>query len=375
MDIRGGVGAINDGAQVEQWLCSGQSNQDWTFKEVATGQYQLIARSSNKCMEVTGGSTAVGAQQQQMTCTSQPRQLWQAHGVGGGKYELRNVNSNLCLGIVGGSVADGAFTEQSNCNLGNSQLWTFGAGTTPPPPTEPAPFGQNASLYKLTFADEFENGFNSAVWNNRIFYDTTSANPINYTVENGALKIWPMLNSAGKYFDRTIDTDGKYTQTYGYFEIEAKLPIGAGTWPAFWLFNHIGARRPEIDIMEAYAGGADPWGSTVNGQRHPTQYGVTIWREGSVDLGRDQIGMAKIPTADLSAAFHKYALKWEPNGFTAYFDGQQVYTVGGSMPDPMYLMLDLWFGGTSGTPSTTNTGMQGKANSYEIRYIRAWQFK
>ena len=237
--------------------------------------------------------------------------------------------------------------------------------TTAPTTTAPAPFGQLASAYALSFQDEF-NSFNTSVWNDTIWYE--ASNPTkNYTVSNGSLKIWPQRDATGKFFNRTIDTDGKYYQTYGYYEIEAKLPIGKGPWPAFWLFNHIGSRRPEIDIMEAYPGGG-PNSGWSDANLHPTAYAPTIW----LDAGR--LGGTKtIQTGDLSAGFNKYALKWEPNKQTFYFNGKEVYSANVTMPDPMYIMLDLWYGSASGQPdSTTPTGI---GNSYEVNYVRAWKFK
>ncbi|WP_420475243.1 type-F conjugative transfer system mating-pair stabilization protein TraN [Noviherbaspirillum sp. ST9] len=242
-----------------------------------------------------------------------------------------------------------------------------------PPPTNAnvSPFGQDASLYTSTFAEEFENGLDAGLWNDTIWYE--ASNPTkNYTVENGVLKIWPERDASGRFFNRTIDTDGRYTQTYGYFEIEAKLPLGKGTWPAFWLFNHIGERRPEIDVMEAYAGGAAPWGFTDGaGVAHPQAYAPTVWKG---DYEGQLVGSRQYDTGmDLSAGFHKYAVKWEPNKQTFYFDGQEVLTLNVTMSDPMYLMLDLWYGSASGEPDGSTP--TGKANSYEINYVRAWSFK
>jgi beta-glucanase (GH16 family) len=218
----------------------------------------------------------------------------------------------------------------------------------------------------MTFSDEFSNEFNTNVWNDTVWYETSNATK-NYTVEDGRLKIWPQRDATGKFFNRTVDTDGKYYQTYGYFEIEAKLPVGKGTWPAFWLFNHIGDRRPEIDIMEAYAGGGPEsgWGDA---NLHPVMFAATVWLDEHI-----QAGTRKLATPDLSAAYHKYAVKWEPNKLTFYFDGQEFYSVNASMSDPMYLMLDLWYGSASGTPDDTTP--TGKTNSFEVNYIRAWQFK
>ncbi len=236
--------------------------------------------------------------------------------------------------------------------------------TTTSTPPDPAPLGQVASNYTMTFKDEFTT-LDTAVWNDHVWYETSNATK-NYTVSNGTLKIWPQRDATGKFFNRTLDTDGKFLQTYGYYEVNAKLTTGKGTWPAFWLFNHIGNRRPEIDIMEAYTGGGPATGWS-DANLHPTAYASTIWLDASV-LG----GTKTMVTTDLSAAFHTYALKWEANKQTFYFDGVEVYTANVTMSDPMYIMLDLWFGSASGLPdSTTPVGI---ANSFEVNYVRAWKF-
>ncbi|OWW21121.1 glycoside hydrolase family 16 protein [Noviherbaspirillum denitrificans] len=230
------------------------------------------------------------------------------------------------------------------------------------------PYGQKASDFVLTFAEEFDS-FNPAVWNDHIWYETPNPTK-NFTVEKGVLKIWPQRDASGKFFNRTLDTDGKFEQKYGYFEMEAKLLRGKGTWPAFWLFAHPGKRRPEIDIMEAYPGGIDPWGYTDDaGVSRPTAYGATVWLDEGVSAGTRQIDAGK----DLSAGFHKYGAKWEPGRVTFYLDGKQTYAVDANMTDPMYILVDLWFGSSSGDPDESTPA--GKANSFEVNYIRAWQFR
>ncbi|MES2538850.1 MAG: glycoside hydrolase family 16 protein [Pseudomonadota bacterium] len=229
-----------------------------------------------------------------------------------------------------------------------------------------SPYGHNAAAYTLSFSEEFNSGFNTDRWNDKIWYEPSNPTK-NYTVENGVLKIWPQRDASGQFFNRTINTDGKYYQTYGYYEIEARLPVGKGTWPAFWLFNHIGERSPEIDIMEAYAGGG-PDSGWSNSQMQPTAYAPTIWKNAG-----QLAGTKTVQTPDLSAAFHKYALQWEPDKMTFYFDGKEVYAADVSIGDPMYIMLDLWFGSASGQPDQTTP--QGKSNSYQVNYVRAWKFK
>ncbi|HJU71691.1 MAG TPA: glycoside hydrolase family 16 protein [Paucimonas sp.] len=238
----------------------------------------------------------------------------------------------------------------------------------PAAPMERIPYGQDGAEYELTFSEEFDD-YDSRIWNDHIWYEAPNRTR-NYAVENGLLKIWPERDASGNFFNRTIDTDGKFSQTYGYFEMEAKLPRGKGTWPAFWLFAHHGKRRPEIDIMEAYAGGAPPWGfKDGDGVVRPRAYGVTVWHDKGHEAGRRQYDTR----SDLSARFHKYAMKWEPNRQTFYFDGKTIMTIDVSMSEPMYLLLDLWFGSDSGKPDDSTP--QGKANAYQVNYVRAWQFR
>lgn len=268
--------------------------------------------------------------------------------------------STSTTGSTNTTPATGTTASTTSTGSTTTTAGTATAATT----ATPQPFGQTGK-FTLAFADEFNgSALDSTKWNDRIWYETSNPTK-NYAVSNGSLKIWPQRDATGKFFNRTIDTDGKYYQTYGFFEIDAKLPIGKGTWPAFWLFNHIGTRRPEIDIMEAYAGGG-PNSGWSDANFHPTAYAATIWIDAG-NLG----GTKTMVTSDLSAAFHKYALKSEAGMQTFYFDGKPVYSKAVSMPDPMYLMLDLWYGSASGQPD--NTTPTGIGNSYEVNYVRAWK--
>jgi len=235
----------------------------------------------------------------------------------------------------------------------------------------PGPAGQNAADYTLTFAEEFDgDSLNTDVWMDHEWYDTQL--PINYAVEDGSLKIWPQKDENGNFFKRVINTDGKFYQTYGYFEMEAKLPRGKGVWPAFWLYNHDkdDGTLPEIDIMEAYSGGGELSGWS-DANLNPTAFAATIWTGVEGAMGGQKILR---DLGDLSAGYHKYAVKWEPNKQTFYLDGKEIYSVDVSMPDRMYLLVDILFGSASGQPDDS-TPVGKENNSYDVRYVRAWQFK
>jgi beta-glucanase (GH16 family) len=371
LDVRGGVAATGNGVSIEQWSCTGLSNQNWTVKNMGNWQFEFIATNSGKCMGVANNGTANGSAIQQFDCTGAASQLWKVNALGGGQNQIISVSSGRCLDVTGGptATADGVLTELWDCTGQANQSWSFApSGTTAPPPTAiPGPFGQDASQYTLLFNDEFDGTtLDTSKWTDHIWYLPADPTP-NYVVSNGSLKIFPVAGSNYVTRYRDITTDGKYYQTYGYFEIEAKLPYGKGPWPAFWLYNHDDStNRPEIDIMEAYPGGG-PSSGWSDSNLHPIAYGATVWT-GPPGV---QAGFKMISTPDLSAGFHKYAVKWTSSAQYFYFDGNLVATVNQAMPNRMYILLSFQFGSASGSgDSTTPTG---QGNSYEIRYVRAWK--
>jgi beta-glucanase (GH16 family) len=88
--------------------------------------------------------------------------------------------------------------------------------------------------------------------NNELQYYTIDNK--NTIINNGNLTIQARLESFGgrRFTSSRLISRNKFK--YGVYEMRATLPVGRGTWPAFWL---LGAKRPlnwpddgEIDIME-----------------------------------------------------------------------------------------------------------------------------
>jgi glucosylceramidase len=120
-----------NGAVLQQWTClSGPTaaNQGWFFISAASsGYYTVVNLNSNKCLDVTGRSTANGVHIQQWTCNGGTNQEWHPKVVGtyaaGDIYNFINLNSGKCLDVTGASTANGAIVEQWPCNGGNNQKW------------------------------------------------------------------------------------------------------------------------------------------------------------------------------------------------------------------------------------------------------------
>jgi len=65
--------STTDGAVVHQWTCGSGQNQQFTLRKVTYAgndahDYQLVARHSGKCVDVSGISTAARAAIHQWTC-------------------------------------------------------------------------------------------------------------------------------------------------------------------------------------------------------------------------------------------------------------------------------------------------------------------
>jgi beta-glucanase (GH16 family) len=266
------------------------------------------------------------------------------------------------------SIASAAVAAALLLDATGAVAITCPAPAAAPAVTAPYVVGETVTGYTPSFADEFNgSALDASKWNNAIWY-STSKGPTNYAVSGGQLLIWPQPQGT-KFYDRTIDTDNKFAQQYGYFEICAKLPKGIGPWPAFWLLNHQTAARPEIDIMEAYPGSTNI-GYWANASHEPIRYGTTVWYDITQLAGAVNPGTY----SPLNQSFNVYGAKWEPSGITFYFNGYQVGQIGTSpaMSLPMYVLLSLWYGSESGTPSLKNTPT-GKTNAYAIDYIRVWK--
>jgi len=115
----------DDGALVIQWTCNGGLNQRWTLQPAADGSYNLVAGHSGKLLDVTGVSTDDGARIIQWTANGGQNQQWLPQSVGGGYYTLTARHSGKALDISGVSMDDGAPAIQWTPNGGANQQWLF----------------------------------------------------------------------------------------------------------------------------------------------------------------------------------------------------------------------------------------------------------
>lgn len=121
-----------------------------------------------------------------------------------------------------------------------------------------------------------------------------------------------------------LDTFGKWTQRYGYFEARMKLPKAPGLWPAFWMMPDRGPSTAprwkreqttsggmEFDIMEHLSG----WG--------PYQYNVAFHWDGYGEKHL-QAGTSDIYFQSDDEGFFTTGLLWLPELAVYYCNGAEV---------------------------------------------------
>ena len=161
------------------------------------------------------------------------------------------------------------------------------------------------------------------------------------------------------YLSGALTTLGKFEFRYGYAEIRARVPRGAGYWPAFWM---LGAQfvdlKPQLFVLESRGNESD----TVF---HRYNYTDTA------DVVRTS-GYLSSPGNDFSAGFHTYGVSWTSESLTFFVDGSRRHTVSHDSISKQdhYMLLNLAVGGAFPGIPNTETVFPG---SFEIDYIRVYQ--
>jgi beta-glucanase (GH16 family) len=159
------------------------------------------------------------------------------------------------------------------------------------------------------------------------------------------------------YTSGVITTAQSFAQTYGYFEIDAKLPSGQGLWPAFWMLPTDGYTA-ELDDFE-FVNNTNTIYSTVHGSTNGT------W--GSDSQAYD------VSADNLSNSFNVYGVNWTPTTVTYYINGVAYLSepTPQSMDSPMYMLINLAVGGNGSWPGAPNSSTVFPANM-QIAWVEAY---
>lgn len=192
-----------------------------------------------------------------------------------------------------------------------------------------------------------------------------------YTDKNHSLKDGNLIITINKvddhYTSTRITTAGKKEFKYGRMEARAKLPVGKGIWPAFWMLgSNIGKvgwpKSGEIDILE-YVG------------REPHQAYTTLHTQDSHGNSKNS---KKTEIKNIEEGFHIYAVEWTKDKMDFFVDDLLVYTFQPETKNediwpfdqPFFFILNTAVGGNFGGHDVDNSIFP---QEFVIDYVRVYQ--
>ncbi len=188
----------------------------------------------------------------------------------------------------------------------------------------------------------------------------------NHLIKEGNLVI-KVLKEHNDYTSTRITTKDKKEFQYGRIEARAKLPLGKGLWPAFWMLgsniSEVGwPKCGEIDILE-YVG------------REPNKVFTSLHTQDSFG---NTINTKKTEIKGIEEGFHLYAIDWTKGKIEFFVDNQSVYTFSPEIKDektwpydqPFYFIINVAVGGNFGGHDVDDTVFP---QEFLIDYIKVYQ--
>lgn len=196
----------------------------------------------------------------------------------------------------------------------------------------------------------------------------------NAVVSGGVLKITAKQESFGgqQYTSARLRTKFLGDWKRGRFEMRAKMPIGRGIWPAFWMLPTdevygTWAASGEIDILE-YLG------------HQPNRVFGTLHYGGTFPANQLTSNAFTLGSGTFHDDYHIFALEWDECSMRWLIDGnvyatqRSWFSTGGPYPAPFderfHLLLNMAVGGNlPGPPDGTTVFPQ----EYLIDWVRVYQ--
>ena len=224
----------------------------------------------------------------------------------------------------------------------------------------PLPLG-DPGAWKLVFDDEFTGtSLDRSLWSTGWFGSgitgplTPNASecfdPAEVKQAGGQLDLSFQIMSetcAGRsrpYVGAIVTTNGKFSFTYGFVEMRARLPGAGGVvydWPDFWTDGHHWPEDGENDIVEGLQG-------------------LACWHFHSLAGAPGHCEHTAI-----TPGWHTFGADWQPGAVTYYYDGTAVGTIRrGITGAPMYLIISMGAAPSNGPvrPATLR-----------VSFVRVWQ--
>lgn len=207
----------------------------------------------------------------------------------------------------------------------------------------------DATLSKWTFEEQLSEQNNELQ-----FYS-----PNNVKMRDGLVTLVSQKEEAAgrSYTSGAVHTRETLHLLYGKVEMRAKLPKGAGLFPAFWMMTpNPNSFLPEIDILE------------MIGQKPDVIWMVLHALD---EEGIQQTFSEKMQGEDFSKDFHTFGIEWTKESIRWFVDGAEMFEVHEQIPnEPMFLYINTAIGGNWPGSPTSETSFPAY---YDIDYVKIYK--
>ena len=185
------------------------------------------------------------------------------------------------------------------------------------------------------------------------------------------------------WYTADVTTQGKYEQTYGYFEVRCILPAATGLWSAFWMMNGqvvnvdgSGRDGTEVDVFESMYYKDNWWGNdgVISG---------IVYDGYGPEMQNASIGKVFIENNPYEE-YNTYGVEWNENEYIFYVNGYETgrLDAGGVSQNPEYLLLSVEFAGENGVQNTdrhgtgeiSKTPAENWPAEFKVDYVRCYQY-
>ncbi|WP_330286528.1 family 43 glycosylhydrolase [Streptomyces sp. NBC_00576] len=112
-----------DGANVQQWTCSGANNQRWRLEDLGDDTHRLVNVAGGKVLDTENCSSADGADLRQWSWLNNTCQRFRFLATSGGYVRIVNQATSKVADVADCSSADGADVRQWSWLNSNCQQW------------------------------------------------------------------------------------------------------------------------------------------------------------------------------------------------------------------------------------------------------------
>lgn len=185
------------------------------------------------------------------------------------------------------------------------------------------------------------------------------------------------------WYTADVTTQGKYEQTYGYFEVRCILPAATGLWSAFWMMNDqvvnvdgSGRDGTEVDVFESFYYKDHWWGNdaVITG---------LVYDGYGPEMQNASIGKVFIENNPYEE-YNTYGVEWNENEYIFYVNGYETgrLDAGGVSQNPEYLLLSVEFAGENGvqnsdrhgTGEISKTPAENWPAEFKVDYVKCYQY-